>query len=258
LELTKLFKLMNKKKIIFISGLHRSGTSLLYKILKQNNNISGLSNTNEIEDEGQHVQNIYKPAYEFGGVGRFGFDPSAKLDENSNLVTEENRIKLFKQWSRYWDNEKEFLLEKSPPNIIRTKFLQAMFPNSYFINLTRHPIATSLASKKWSKTSLKDLIKHWLLCHETFNHDSIKLKNVLNIKYEELIDNQEHVLNSISKFLDTKIMPSDIPIKQGINDKYFKIWQKQSKNIFERHKIKKIIDLYNSEVEKYDYSLINF
>ena len=52
------------------------------------------------------------------------------------------------------DTGKEFLLEKSPPNIIRTRFLQAMFPNSYFINIKRHPIATSLATKKWSKTSL--------------------------------------------------------------------------------------------------------
>ena len=77
---------MQEKKFIFISGLHRSGTSLLYKILKEQDEISGLSKTNELEDEGQHVQTVYKPAYEFGGVGKFGFDIKARLDENSGFL----------------------------------------------------------------------------------------------------------------------------------------------------------------------------
>ena len=33
---------MKGKKFVFISGLHRSGTSLLYKILKENDNIDDL------------------------------------------------------------------------------------------------------------------------------------------------------------------------------------------------------------------------
>ena len=53
---------MQHKKFIFISGLHRSGTSLLYKILKNQEKISGLSDTNELEDEGQHVQTVFEPA----------------------------------------------------------------------------------------------------------------------------------------------------------------------------------------------------
>ena len=47
---------MNGKKFVFISGLHRSGTSLFYKILDSQEKFSALTNTNEIEDEGQFVQ----------------------------------------------------------------------------------------------------------------------------------------------------------------------------------------------------------
>ena len=86
---------MIDKKFIFISGLHRSGTSLLYKILKENDKISGLENTNEIEDEGQHVQSVYEPAYKYGGVGKFGFNENARLDEKSILINDKNRNKLF-------------------------------------------------------------------------------------------------------------------------------------------------------------------
>lgn len=247
---------MQEKKFIFISGLHRSGTSLLYKILKEQDAISGLSKTNELEDEGQHVQTVYKPAYEFGGVGKFGFDINARLDENSKLINEINRKKLFNEWSRFWDLEKNILLEKSPPNIIRTRFLQKMFPNSYFINITRHPIATSIASKKWSKTSLDELISHWIKCHEIFNEDKKMIRNIINIKYEDLINNNEEILAQLSKFLKLNIKPSKIEIRKGINDKYFKIWIKKSKSIFTKYRISKIIKKHNSDIEKFDYSLI--
>lgn len=247
---------MQEKKFIFISGLHRSGTSLLYKILKEQDEISGLSKTNELEDEGQHVQTVYKPAYEFGGVGKFGFDINARLNENSKLINEINRKKLFNEWSRFWDLEKNILLEKSPPNIIRTRFLQKMFPNSYFINITRHPIATSIASKKWSKTSLDELISHWIKCHEIFNEDKKMIRNIINIKYEDLINNNEEILAQLSKFLKLNIKIPKIEIRKGINDKYFKIWIKKSKSIFTKYRISKIIKKHNSDIEKFDYSLI--
>ena len=150
---------MNNYKYIFICGLHRSGTSLLNKILQQHKNISGLSKTNVIEDEGQHIQSVYRAANKFGGPGKFGFNKDAYLNENSRLITKENKIKLFKEWSSYWDLDCDFLLEKSPPNIIRTRFLQKMFKQTYFIIIRRHPIATSLATKKWSKTTdLSDFV----------------------------------------------------------------------------------------------------
>ena len=218
---------MEDKKFIFISGLHRSGTSLFYKILNDQENFSGLTNTNEIEDEGQFVQSVYLPAYKFGGVGKFGFNEESQLNETSILINEKNRQKLFKEWSRFWNTEKKYLVEKSPPNIIRTRFLQEMFPNSYFINITRHPIATSLATKKWSKTSLDSLIEHWIVCHKIYNKDKTNLTRSINFKYEDLIDNPEKILKTISNFLKIKIINSDIEIRKGINQKYFKIWEKK-------------------------------
>lgn len=249
---------MSNHKFIFICGLHRSGTSLLYKILNEQNNISALTNTNEIEDEGQFVQSIYQPAYKTGGVGRFGFNKESELNEDSNLITKENRKKLYDEWSRYWNTEKEFLLEKSPPNIIRTRFLQAMFPNSYFINITRHPIATSLATKKWSKTSLDSLIRHWITCHKKLKNDKIKISRIIDIKYESLIEDTDNVLQLISNFLGTKINTPKTQIRQGINIKYFNAWDKRKRNIFRKNNIKKIIEKYEDEINKFNYSLIKY
>jgi len=249
---------MENKIFIFISGLHRSGTSLFYKILDTQENFSALTNTNEIEDEGQFVQSVYLPAYNYGGVGRFGFNKESQLNETSILINDKNRNKLFKEWSKYWNMEKKYLVEKSPPNILKSRFLQEMFPNSYFINITRHPIATSLATQKWSKTSLESLIDHWIVCHKIYNNDQKKLKRSINFRYEDLINNTDETLKLISEFLKTKIINNEVEIRSGINQKYFKMWEKKKNSFFTKRKIRGIIEKYENEVNSFGYSLIDY
>jgi hypothetical protein len=248
---------IRKHKFIFICGLHRSGTSLLYKILKEQKNISGLSKTNVIEDEGQHVQTVYPPANKYGGPGRFGFNEASFLNQNSELITKQNQDTLFNEWSKYWDLKNEYLLEKSPPNLVRTLFLQEMFPNSYFITLFRHPIATSLATKKWSKTSHHSLIKHWLICHKQYLKDKPKLKHSLDIKYEDMVNNSEITMKRISKFLGVQIKTPSIEIKKEINNKYLMLWQKNKKNIFYKRSVRKAELEFEKEINKFGYSFIN-
>ena len=246
---------MNNRKIIFLCGLHRSGTSLLYKILKQQQSISGHENTNVVEDEGQHIQTIYPIALKFGGPGKFGFHKESSLDETSELITKENSEKLFNEWSKYWDLNKEFLVEKSPPNLLKTRFLQALFPNSYFIVIIRHPIATSLATQKWSKTSRYNLIEHWITCHKRFIKDQVHLNRVLTIQYENLISSPETELNKISLSLKTNVKLEDIIVQKDINQKYFNKWRKTRKNIFFRSGIRKIEKDFESEIIQFDYTL---
>ena len=241
-------------KFIFICGLHRSGTSLLYKILKEQNTISGMDNTGVIEDEGQHLQSVFLAANKTGGPGKFGFDKRSYLSDNSNLITNKNKIKLFNEWKENWDLKKEYLIEKSPPNLIRTLFLQEMFPKTYFITIYRHPIATSLATKKWSKTSHYSLIKHWLVCHNQYLIDKNKIKNSLDINYEDLINSPEKTLKIISNFLDSNITLSNYTIKKGLNDKYLKMWKKDKKNLLYKYNIKKTEDEFERSINKFGYS----
>lgn len=245
---------IKKHKFIFICGLHRSGTSLLYKILKEQKNISGLEHTNVIEDEGQHIQNVFNAANKHGGPGKFGFDKNSFLNEKSELVKKENKNKLFTEWSNYWDLSKEYLIEKSPPNLVRTLFLQAMFPNSYFITIYRHPIATSLATKKWSKTSHYSLINHWLVCHNQYLEDKKKLKNSLDINYEDLINHPKETLKIIENFLNTQVVLADNTIRKGVNDKYLSLWQKNKRNIFYKFNIRKTERTFEMSINKFGYS----
>ena len=245
---------MEQHKFIFICGLHRSGTSLLYKILKNQKTISGFKNTTAIEDEGQHLQSVFNAANKHGGPGKFGFDKDSFLNEKSEIIKKENKYKLFSEWSKYWDLSKEYLIEKSPPNLVRTLFLQAMFPNSYFITIYRHPAATSLATKKWSKTSHYSLIKHWLVCHNQYLEDKKTLTNSLDINYEDLTDNPKETLKIIGHFLNTQIILSENTIKKDVNDKYLSLWKKNKRSILYKFNIKKAEKEFETSINKFGYS----
>src|SRR5438105_15342862 len=102
-------------QLVFVVGLHRSGTSILARCLAAHPEISGLSNTGVPQDEGQHLQTVFPTAKQLGGFGGLGFNPPARLTGASGLATEESRRRLFDAWSPYWDLSKPVLLEKSPP-----------------------------------------------------------------------------------------------------------------------------------------------
>jgi len=74
-------------RLVFLAGLHRSGTTLLARLLAAHPEISGFSETGVPADEGQHLQGVYPAAREYGGPGRFGFAPESHVTETSPLVS---------------------------------------------------------------------------------------------------------------------------------------------------------------------------
>lgn len=219
----------NPHRFLFICGLHRSGTSLLHNILREHPEISGFANTGAPEDEGQHLQTVYPTGRASGGPGKFCFDAAAHLTETSPLITDANRTKLLAEWSRFWSMDKPILLEKSPPNIIRSRFLQGMFPNCYFIFIVRHPIAVSLATQKWSHTSIPELLQHWQKAHEIMESDLPHISNKTVITYEDLVQHPEERIQALYHFLNIpdKAINDATNIQDGINAQYFDTWERE-------------------------------
>jgi hypothetical protein len=250
---------MRDRKFVFICGLHRSGTSIFFKCLREHPLISAFTDTGVPEDEGQHLQSIYPPAKFYGGAGKFGFAPDAHLTETSPLVTEENRMRLFSEWEKYWDTEKPIFLEKSPPHLITTRFLQAIFPNSYFIILMRHPIAVSFATQSHmdlkSRSTIRSLINHWVHCHEIFNSDKVHLKNYMVVKYERFVRDTSSTLGEIYDFIDVEKDIINERIISDINEKYFKKWERFRGNIFLKSYANTIIERFDFKVSRFGYSL---
>jgi Sulfotransferase family len=217
----------NDHQFIFLAGLHRSGTSLLHEILREHPQISGISGTDAPENEGQHLQTVYKPGIAFGGPGKFAFDPASHMDEHHALATPENAQALFEQWQPYFDLSRRHLIEKSPPTLVRTRFFQKLYPNSKFIVILRHPIAVSYATQKWAGTTIRELLDHSLLAYEKFLADMPKLHAVYVLRYEDFVQKPQQTLDAIYNFLELESVPITHTVKTDVNGKYFKMWEEE-------------------------------
>ncbi|WP_166831302.1 sulfotransferase family protein [Thalassoroseus pseudoceratinae] len=220
-------KLFTGKQFVFICGLHKSGTSLIHEILREHKEISGFKNTRKPQDEGQHLQNVFPTAADFGGPGRFGFNPSAYMDETHPTVAANARSRLLTQWRNYWDLKKPLLIEKSPPNIIRTRYLQALFPNAKFIVIRRHPIVVGYATAKeeWCSCGEFEAIVHAIHCNELFESDKKRLQQCQLVRYEELLDRPQETLDEIAKFLGIKRIENPRHIDPDKQVKYVHQWK---------------------------------
>jgi hypothetical protein len=243
---------------VFVCGLPRSGTSLLFQCLREHPAISGFRDTGVPEDEGQHLQSVYPSGRVHGGPGRFGFDPAAFLDERSPLATPAHAQKLFSEWSAYWDLDKPVLLEKSPPNLIRTRYLQALFPNASFIVLLRHPLAVSLATQKWSKAPIQSLLEHSLICTERFDLDRRHLQRVFILKYEDFVHRPQAMMDDIYAFIGLESVPLGQEVRTDVNNKYFQRWHEMLPGFYKKEGMKRYFEhIIESRVMRFGYSMID-
>lgn len=226
--------LRDPRRLVFVGGLHRSGTTPLARALAEHPQIGGLADTGVKEDEGQHLQDVYPAATNYGGPGRFAHAQAAHLTEFSPLVTPDNAERLLRAWAPYWDAGKHLLIEKSPPNLVMGRFLQALFPGSRMIVVLRHPVVVALSTSKWRRllsrhwqnhTSLDALVGHWVHAHRVFVGDLPRLQHVHVLRYEDLVSAPERELAKIQQFLglDTPIPSSSL--RRSHSDRYEARWE---------------------------------
>lgn len=251
-------------RLIFVAGLHRSGTTPLARTMAEHPDISGLSDTGVKEDEGQHLQPVYPKAKLYGGPGRFANDPRSHLTESSELVSPENARRLVEAWSPYWDLTKPLLLEKSPPNVVMGRFLQALFPGSAFVTVIRHPVIVALSTVKWRRllsrnfqnyTSVESMVGHWLAAHDTFLRDLPHLSRVHVLRYEDLVTDPVAGLAPLQALLglDSAILPGGL--KASHSQRYEDDWKRMSGSILGRREYHRIIDRYGERIARYGYDV---
>lgn len=244
------------RRIVFIGGLHRSGTTPIAKWLAAHPDVSGLTGTGVYEDEGQHLQSVYPTAMAHGGPGRFALDPAARLTEDSELVTRDAARRLLEAWTPYWDTSKPRLVEKSPPNLIRMRFLRALFPSARFIMVVRHPIAVSFATRKWSRTSVDALLQHWVSAHEHLVDDSLQVGRTALIRYEDVMADPDSQLDRLFAFLSLPSHAGDWAVLSGLNDAYFSRFTSR-RRFWHRREYARLAASYEGNGTPFGYSLLD-
>lgn len=241
---------------VFIGGLHRSGTSLVHSVLRGHPMTSGFHDTGVPQDEGQHLQSVFPTAQAYGGPGRFGFNPEAHLTEASPLASATSAERLFSEWSSYWDLSRALLLEKSPPNLIRTRFLQALFPRSRFIIMVRHPLVVSLATRKWARSeSLGSLLDHWFQCHAIFLKDLPSVRAVRVVNYEDLCGATSRVTSEVASFLGIEGGLDASRVDSAANARYLEEWARLRRRFPQRLHADRLIRQFEEDANRFGYSL---
>jgi Sulfotransferase family len=247
-----------ERRYVFICGLHRSGTSVLGRNIGRMENCTGFMDTGVIEDEGQFLQDVYPTAQVYGGAGRFGFDRRAHLTETSSLLTPQNALKLRRSWEQYWDPNKAIKVEKTPGNLLKTRFLQAAFPNSYFIVIRRHPVSVSMANQKWKKDliTIHKLFEHWLHCHALLDEDKKHLQHVYELSYEDYVQDPGKYHAEIAAFIGSRVSEDLMEqVTDAYNQKYFSRWSELLCKSPLKGYYRFVAAKYEGMFTKYGYSL---
>jgi hypothetical protein len=248
---------VDQHRFVFVGGLPRSGTTITASFIGQFEDASEIQGTKlgrRMADEGQYVQSVYPTQKAAGGIAKFGYSPEMHITEASPLVTEASRDELFNAWSPYWDTSQSVLVEKTPSNLLKMRFLQALFPNSSFIVLVRHPVAEAMAvrSRNWTRVSVHRLVDHWLAAHDTMTSDLASLDRVIVIRYEDLVTNPHQMLKGIQDFLGLEGNLADEDLRSGLNEAYFDEWKKGGPLTALRNG--RTVSRYESRISKFGYS----
>ncbi|WP_326599690.1 sulfotransferase family protein [Streptomyces sp. NBC_01803] len=247
------------QRFVFIGGLHRSGTTPLARTLAAHPQVSGFHETGAMEDEGQYLQSVYPTAAARtrSGPGRFALSPAAHITETSPLADPANRDRLIADWSRYWDLDREFLVEKSPANLVMTRFLQKLFPEARFIVIMRHPAIVTLSTKKWApRTRLSTLFENWFRAHDLLREDAASIGHLHLLTYESLVASPGETLDRVRDFLGLS-GPIPTGAVQDRSGGYRSRWLHlaEATDPFNRRRFRRLCERFEDRANAYGYSL---
>lgn len=155
-----------------------SGSTVLWNLVSTSNTISVLPS------EGQFLPEVEKV------MRQKPWDPDVKLPWN--MIKE--------VWDSYWDQDRPLLVEKSPPNLLRTDEIVKYFHPINFLLMVRNPYAhcEGLIRRKWKA---KEAAKFTVRCLRLQAENVDKLENVLSFTYEEFVENPKSLSRRIQSFI---------------------------------------------------------
>jgi hypothetical protein len=104
-------------------------------------------------------------------------------------------------WESHWDKSKPILLEKSPPNIIRTREILTHFQPVKFVLMVRNPYAQTEGLMRRNNWTAKRAANFSMMCLRTQLDNSRTLDNVLVLTYESLAQNPASACEKLIAFI---------------------------------------------------------
>lgn len=184
----------------FVVGCYNSGTTLLAQMLGHHPRISVLP------QEGQFLTDQWPADYELG-LPRMWV-----LREELFRLTEADAgpdvVRLKKEWGWRLDTAKEVLVEKSPQNAARTRWLQHHFENAHFVAIVRNGYAVAEGIRRKAEPThlssgwpIDKCAYQWARSNQILLEDATYLKHVIWVRYEQLSSDPNAEIARVLRFL---------------------------------------------------------
>jgi hypothetical protein len=151
--------------------------------------------------EGQHCTNQLLRPKQVGLPRLWALEPELfQLDETSQTDIDVERMK--RQWG-FWMNDakRPVLIEKTPVNAARVRWLQAHFENAVFIGIVRNGYAVAEGIRRKAGHSLEESALQWQRSNQIMMSDFAALHSKTIVRYEDLTEHPTAVLEETLSFL---------------------------------------------------------
>ncbi len=192
-------KKFNKKKIIFICGLPRSGTTLVEQILSSHSTVNGAGELTYLKKSIDHL-----------------FIKEGMLNENlvNEAITSNENI-LNDMYHKFLDIhkfEKNIITDKAPQNFMWIGFIKFFFPNAKVIHCFRNPDDNFLSLYKnnfasnqhmgWSFSG-ENIVKFYNLYSDLMKFWKIKCKDFFyEINYDKLVIDKDAEIKKLLNYCE--------------------------------------------------------
>ena len=164
---------------LFILCPPYSGSTLLWKLLSTSENVSSLPL------EGQFLPELKELMRD------------KPWDSSHTLPWPE----IKRVWESYWDRNKPVLLEKSPPNIIRTRDILAHFQPVKFVIMVRNPYAQAEGLMRRNNWKVTRAANFSMMCLQRQLENARDLDDTQVLTYESLVQNPAKACEQLANFM---------------------------------------------------------
>jgi len=182
-------------KWLFVVGCYNSGTTLLKSLLGCHPGIGSM------RSEGQFYTDQLLVPQEVGLKRAWALQPERfRMLEPDGEKIDVQRIK--RQWQRAFnDSQRPVLMEKSPPNAARIRWLNTHFENAHFVGIVRNPYATIEGMMRKGGLDLEQAARQWVGSNEIMLSDLERVDHRMLITYEQLTNSPSGVFAEMVAFL---------------------------------------------------------
>ncbi len=198
---------VSQKKVVFVVGAPRSGTTLLQRVLSLHPDLFSIEGETGLFTK----QNIFAPERQHFGL-------STDLIEQLFLESRDI-VDFFNRGLDHLveDNPAARFVEKTPQHVFQLATLSKRFPQASFIHIVRDGRDCYCSARKMAEIpqaqSITRFAKYWLRCVRSPMQASLGAR-IRHVKYEDLVRHPEQELGSLMSFLGLAVDPKQLDAGQ--------------------------------------------